>query len=321
MATKNEWQEYFELMNDRKPTEEEVNAALAAGEIDAEVVVEEVVTPVQPTQPVAASVQTTDYKKSSVDTEEIKKQLSGFWGWTKDAVKNPALADGQEAPKFYGLISLALSSVIFAASITGLIYLLLKGSIFQKILGELGIGGQNVIAMWTEVTKFTTIMPSVGNVATRVFMYMLVLGALMYASIVLATFVARRYVLQDASFDFMRAVDVIGRGVVFAQLAWVLIFLEGYLNLLGHHAYILIFVLIAAFLFGAFYALFTAVNHSTLNNFYAVLAATTAMIAIVVTIMAIGGNAWGHNLFDSFTAWGKELDAKMMNARMSGRMF
>lgn len=48
MATKNEWQEYFELMNDRKPTIEETTAAQAAGEFEAEVVAEPVATSAQP---------------------------------------------------------------------------------------------------------------------------------------------------------------------------------------------------------------------------------------------------------------------------------
>lgn len=47
MATQNDWQEYFELMNDRKPSQDEINAAIASGEIDAPATTETTDIPVQ----------------------------------------------------------------------------------------------------------------------------------------------------------------------------------------------------------------------------------------------------------------------------------
>lgn len=47
MATQNDWQEYFELMNDRKPSQDEINAAIASGEIDAPVTTDTTEIPAQ----------------------------------------------------------------------------------------------------------------------------------------------------------------------------------------------------------------------------------------------------------------------------------
>lgn len=329
MATKNEWQEYFELMNDRKPTNEEVNAALAAGEIDAEVVVEEVVTPVQPTQPVAEPVQApvqptmeaaqpvdapvAAAPKKSVDTEEIKKKLSGFWGWTKGAVKNPTLADGEEAPKFYGLIALGLSALIFALATTELIYLTLKGSIFKAINPI----GRNLMADLKDLSNISSAIPSPANLMFRIFIYMLILGVLIYGAILLAAFISRRYVLQDTSFDITRATDVIGRGMVFAQLAWVLVFLEGFMNILGDKRDIVFSVLVAAILFVPVYAIFVSVNNSKLNHFYAILAAVAAMVVIAGIVLSFGGTAWINNFQSAAEDLGKEINRKLMSSSTS----
>lgn len=284
MATKKEWQEYFELMNERKPTNEEIEAALASGEFEADVVIEETVevveTPVEQPAPESA---TSAPSKAAVDSEKIKRELNGFWGWVKDALKNPELEVNTPTPKYYGLSVLILSVLGFAITLTTAVY---------KIAAATG-----VFSLLDTAREYASATPSASGIVTRVFFYLVLLGVLIYGGILVATFVARRYVLQDTSFDFKRAVHALGRNLVPGLGAWLLAFVAALLGL----RLIIVIGVSAALLVASFassFTVFTSDNRSKMNHFYATLTSVIVVGAIMGLMMYIGGETLINNIMN-----------------------
>lgn len=224
----------------------------------------------EPTTPVQPAVA----KKSSVDTEEIKQKLQGFWGWLKDAVKDPHLGTGVGAPKGYGLITLGLNALGFALTIFSVIYAAANRS---SAMSALDYGSSMGMS------------PSANSMLFRLFMYALILGVLIYGGTLVGEFVARRYVLQDTTFDFKRAGDTVGRATAPGLIAWVVALLGG---LLAIDTLIGVGVLLATLIvsFASMFVIVTAPNNSKLNRYYGVLLALVVSSVIFFVIISVGGN-------------------------------
>lgn len=293
MATKKDWQEYFELMNERQPTDTEIETALAAGEFDAEVVVEEKVnvteTPVE--QPTQASVTPTP-AKVAVDSTQIKRQLTGFWGWFKDALNDPELKMDTPTPKYYGLSVLILSVLGFAITLTTTAY---------RAAAETG-----VFSFLDTAHAYTSAAPSTSGIVMQVFFYLVLLGILIYGGVLVATFVARRYVLQDTAFDFKRAIHALGRNLVPGLVAWLVAVIAALLSL---RLIVVIGICVALLVasFASSFTVFTSDNRSEMNHFYATLAAVVVVGAIMGLMMYIGGETLINNLIHDVQGIGLNL--------------
>ncbi|MFC4761344.1 hypothetical protein [Fructobacillus durionis] len=115
MTSKKDWEDYFELLNGRKPTPDEVAAALQKGEFEAEQPAAQVSQPqaqvsqAQPSQAAAAPT-------AAAPAANQEGKFKGFLAWYKDALLHPVNAASRaEQPHFgYAIISYLITVLLSA---------------------------------------------------------------------------------------------------------------------------------------------------------------------------------------------------------------
>lgn len=271
---RSDWLEYFEAINGRPATGEEVAAAVEKGEI--------VDSPVSQSQAVQASadtsvaseatqtnqvppVQSTAVQPDQVPPtpqvaplvspehqEQIKKTSTDFWNWFVSALKAPT-SEVQTTPAngwiAFGLLTLFYTLTIFI--------------IARKSMG-IGSNFMNGINNYYSGSSTSLMSNPVGFSA---FMAILVGAGLYLFAIIFAGFVTKRFVYSDTQFTLTKAFDWYGRlfsvNIVMMALATLFVLIDVY-----SIAFILIILSVLVFGLATTFALAHSRDVSSLDMFY-----------------------------------------------------
>lgn len=278
MATQNDWQEYFELMNDRKPSEAEVNAAIASGEIDAPAVTQTTEVPTSVTKeavetptPVVTPTQTTGVPSQSQQGQQqfasgstpASTMLSDFWAWIKMSIHQPDSHQSTVMGMQFGLYTLIANAVMI-----GIMGMVSEARTYRGVFDFF----------------YPYMYSSVHSGASFQTFMVLGLGTLAISmAIVLGVFAVRRGIYRDVTFTFGRSLEYIGRLMVLVLALNIVAFVALVLAL--YPLFIFIWIIgFALFSFIGSFAVFTSTNNTSVNTFYVALLGTTVYSLIVVTI-------------------------------------
>lgn len=296
---KQEWLEYFEAINGRTATAEEIAQAQAAGEFQAEPVapqpqpvsqnpvppVQEPVQPqpasqnpvppiqeqaqqatVPPTQPLQQTVPPVA-NPSNPQSDEFKRKLNHFWKWLVEAWKKPTSEGDIHSPN--GYIAFGCLTVLYTLTIFLSAY----------HVGRMATGGINsfVGSLTGSSSSYVTNPVDV----TALFMILVASGLFIF-SMILGGFVVKRMVFQDTTFTFKKAFDYYGRLFSINILLTAVSTVFALLNVLP---FALFLVLVSVFIFSiaSTFAIAQTKGESRMDPFYKFLLAVivNGVIALI----------------------------------------
>lgn len=231
MATKKEWAEYFELINDRQPSAEEVLAAIESGEIS-----------------VSEKVLTKNKQTITVDTNQLKN----YFNWLRESWVHPVNSH-HVSGKYYGLITLGLAALTLGTGIW-FMYRNTARSIGGAISPLFGNGFES----------------SANTIATNIFLPAILLVAILYLAIVVAGFVTKRLIFQESEFSFNEAFDYYGRMFSVILLINVFVLVFAMLSSVVM-AMVILYISITIVGFIGTYSVFSSISKTKLDSFYAAL--------------------------------------------------
>lgn len=285
-----EWLEYFEAINGRQATAEEMKEALAKGEFQ-EMVEEEIQEPlVDLAQPQAAPSPTqqiqTDQKVTGDSTREIKAEIPSapypaqpskfkmmgkdFWEWLLFAWKNPLSLESVSSSNGY----IAFGTLVVLTTLT----------IF---LSAYHVGRAATSGLDSLVNSFSGSDYHVNNpVDFTAFFVILVVVALFIFSLILGGFLAKRMIYQENEFTLKKAFDYYGRlfsiNIILSALAAIFALL-GVLQFVGFLFCLILFI----FLVSAAFAIARSEGKLKLNPFYQYILAVLVSVIIVLVFSYI----------------------------------
>lgn len=253
MATKKEWTEYFELINDRQPSAEEVLAAIESGEI-------------------SFSEKSSPKNKQTITVN--KNSFKNYFNWLKESWVHPVNSH-YVSGKYYGLITLGIAALTLGIAIW-FIYRNTARSIGSAMSPLFGNGFES----------------SSDNVATNIFLPAVLLIAILYLAIVISGFVTKRLVFQESEFSLNETFDYYGRMFSIILLINVFVLLFAMLSsvVLAMSA---MYISITIVGFIGTYSVFSSISKTKLDSFYAALIGNVVFggifgVIALITITTIG---------------------------------
>lgn len=231
MATKKEWTEYFELINDRQPNAEEVLAAIESGEI-------------------SLSEKSSTENKQTITVD--KNQLKNYFNWLKESWVHPVNSH-HVSGKYYGLITLGLAALTLGIGIW-FMYHNTARSIGNATSSFFGNGFES----------------SSNTIAANIFLPAILLIAILYLAVVVAGFVTKRLIFQESEFSFNEAFDYYGRMFSVILLINVFLLVFAMLSSV-FMAMVILYISMTLVGFIGTYSVFSSISKTKLDSFYAAL--------------------------------------------------
>lgn len=259
---KEDWLEYFQLINDRLPTAEEQIEALENGDY---YVINKA------SQGSNSHIKQTNSEENdlgqfsvSYQRDDFKNESLNFWRWIMSSLHHPVEGANYSQPSWYGWAIIGILSLL-----SGLASGILVNAITRGTAGMLGVtGGNTGIGEFVWKTIFTS--------ALFVFCILLVT--------IFGGWVAKRGILGNKSFTFKFAIDYYGRLYVPLLAIFILVFLSSMLKIV----YLTIVLASIGGVLWSFISIFAIMNtkseHSALDTFYAMLLALIVNFLIVFSI-------------------------------------
>jgi len=269
MATEKEWREYFELMNEREATDEEIQVARSARDIDADEIVEEVNVETRQTAP----KQKAETHTVGTILPVVPSIVSEFFAWVKGTLAEPDVFEDTTQATRFGWTTLGLNAIVMG--LMGAVFFNRVTSTVYSLAQQMNVyNSREVVNIMSSANNFFGIFCIVGLA-----IFVITLSA------VLAMWATRRGIFQDKTVTFNNSVAFTGRLMVFVLLANVAALLSIVLTITG---LFFLFFFIALVLFGTInmYVLFTSNNYTTMNRFY------VSLLAYFVNGLIISGVFW-----------------------------
>ncbi|GAX47459.1 DUF6574 domain-containing protein [Pseudolactococcus reticulitermitis] len=291
---KADWIEYFEAVNSRTPSEEEIAQALAAGEFSetegSEVVEDtaaaETVTPVETAAPIGADVTTGTPEETKTATFKAKEKevieklkenqtiantaqvASSYLTWLLETVKRP-MTKASGFNSLYAYLTLAIIVIFSALSTTLNLHAFYEKSVISST--------------FSDFSSFVGISPA-NPIGFGTFVGLLFAVALFILTLVFSTWVGLKILKSPLTFS-----NVVDKYTSLFVPATFLIVLATLLSLirLNMLSYIIFVLALSIVGMATYYIVLTAKNNLKLDDFYAKLLAlfTSGVIMSVITFI------------------------------------
>ena len=274
--SKQDWLDYFEAVNGRSASAEEIAQALAAGEFQEEVVVPEtpqapefVAAPTAPVEePVAAPVQEpvpqAAYQQAPYQGQpgqaypaqpsQFGVAVGGYWNWFLSALKRPTAVENPKA--LNGILQYVLTA-----------FVLTLGTFFTASGFTGGYGMDFRAFMLTLISLFFSV----------------------YAFQV-AGFFVRRVVLQDKEYSYGRSFEEFGRLSVYTLPLALLAFLVGLVKVYEFYGFVN-FLIFFLFFVGTCYVVHQGLNKTSFKADKFLLLVASSVVLLLIAIFVIYVNA------------------------------
>ena len=280
--SKQDWLDYFEAVNGRSASAEEIAQALAAGEFQEEVVVPEtpqapefVAAPTAPVEePVAAPVQEPVPQAAPTNGPAFQQApyqgqpgqpypaqpsqfgvaVGGYWNWFLSALKRPTAVENPKA--LNGILQYVLTA-----------FVLTLGTFFTASGFTGGYGMDFRAFMLTMISLFFSV----------------------YAFQV-AGFFVRRVVLQDKEYSYGRSFEEFGRLSVYTLPLALLAFLVGLVKVYEFYGFVN-FLIFFLFFVGTCYVVHQGLNKTSFKADKFLLLVASSVVLLLIAIFVIYVNA------------------------------